>query len=190
MKILHSRTAVFALDVLVHHTAAEGTGTVHGEHCNDVLETVYSQFSEELAHSVRFKLEDPQRVCFLQYLVGLLVVERDLLHIRKWFPAKSDVLQCFLYDGERPKSKEVHLDESEPLDRLHGELRDDLNLTDPTHRDEVRHRHRGDNYTSGVLRTVAGKPFDFRGDVKHALRHRIALLHLGKLGDLFERLAD
>ena len=190
MEILHRSASVLALNILVHHSAAEGAGTVHGEHGDKVLETVHLELLEQLAHSGRFKLEDSQSVGLLQHFVGLPVVERDALHVGERLPPQRDVLQRLFDDGERPESEEVHLDEAELLDGLHRILRDNLVLADAANGDEIGNRDGGDHHSGRVLRTVAGKPFDVGGDVEHARHHRVALFQLGKLGNLLDGLAD
>ena len=69
---------------------------------DQILETVWHQPSQELAHAFRFQLEDAQRVAAIEELEGRRVLQGQVLEIRSRSSRAFDVLQGLLEDRQRP----------------------------------------------------------------------------------------
>ena len=73
--------AVLAVDVGVHHAAAERAGAVQGRAGDDVADVVRLHALEQLADAVGFELEHALGVAALQQGEGRRVVERQLVQV-------------------------------------------------------------------------------------------------------------
>ncbi len=182
VQVLHLRLAVLAADVLIDHAAPERARAVHGEHGHEIVEAVGADFLQQTAHAPRFQLKDPEGIGPLQHLVGLSVVQGDVLDVGDRLTAQGDVLEGLFDDGEGSEPEKVHLHQPQLLDGLHGVLGDDLVVPDSPYRDEVRHGHGRDDHTRRVLRAVPGKALDVGGDGEHLLHHGPFSVHRRQLG--------
>ena len=88
------------------------TGTIEGVHCNEVLEYCRLQFAQVFLHTARLKLERAYGAPLLVELIGLGVVDRNIVKVNINASCHLDVSTCLLQLRQRFKSEEVHLDES------------------------------------------------------------------------------
>ena len=82
MRIDRLLPAMLAVDVSVHHAAAERAGTIEGVGGDEVADVVRLHALEQLADAVGFELKHALGVAALQQGVGLRVVERQLVRCR------------------------------------------------------------------------------------------------------------
>jgi hypothetical protein len=109
------------LAAAVDRDVAHRARPVERDERDEVLELRRLHLPERLAHPRRLELEDAGRFAALQHRVGLRVVERDLRDV-----GPADELDRLVDHVEVAQAEEVHLQEAERLDVLHGELGHDL----------------------------------------------------------------
>ena len=191
--VLQLRLAVLALDVLIHHTAVEGPGAVHGQRRHQVVKTVDPELAKHPPDAIRFQLEDPHGVRLLEELVGGRVVHGEIQQVRRIFAVEPDVLHRLLEDGERLESQEVHLHQAQFLDGLHRELGHrlgDVQLSvrsrrgrgfDAANGHQVRDGNGSDDDTRRVLGGVARQPLNVFRRPQHVFDPRVLLRELRQL---------
>ena len=112
----------YARDVL------HGTRPVQGHDGDQVLELGRAHVAQRLAHAGALELEDAGGVAAGEHLVGLGVVERQLVDLDADAVGLLDDLERRLDDVEVAQAEEVHLEEAELGDVVHAELGDDLGV--------------------------------------------------------------
>ena len=116
-------------------------GTVQGADGRDVFEVVGLHELEEVAHTATIQLEDAEGVASSQQLVGLLVVEGQVVEVRVRLAVERNVLKGVGHDGQVTQAQEVHLQQAQRLARRVVELRDDRAVLRALHdRDDVGER--------------------------------------------------
>ena len=110
---------MLAIDVGVHHAAAERAGAIKGVGGDQVADVVGLHAFEQLADAVRFELEDALRIAALEQGVGFLSSSGSLVQIS--MIDGVGVLTRFeldgvLEDGERAQAEEVHLEHADFFD--------------------------------------------------------------------------
>ena len=71
--------ALFAVDEIVHHAALNGAGAVEGVQRGEVFDACRLVSAQNIAHAARFKLKDAAGMAFRKNLVGLGIVERQIV---------------------------------------------------------------------------------------------------------------
>ena len=96
--------------------------TIQGDACNDILKAVRLHLHHKLCHSCGFKLEHARGIAGAYHLIYPRVVILTVGKIRRSFPSLFGVSAAILYDRERSKPQEVHLEHSKLFKLRHGEL--------------------------------------------------------------------
>ena len=91
---------------------AHRTGTVEGVHSDEVFEDCRLQFAQVFLHALRLKLEGADGAPLLIELVGLGIVDRDVIKVDVYTSRTFDIRAGLLQLRERLQTQEVHLDES------------------------------------------------------------------------------
>ena len=161
-------------------------GAVERDEGDDVLEAVGAHLDQRLAHAGRFKLEHADSLAAPEHLKGLLVVERDPLHIDVG-PAVGEQLHG---GGERRQglqAEEVELHEASRLDPFHVELRRrHVGFRVAVERHQLVERPIADDDPGGVGRRVGVQTLQRLRDIEQArhLRLRVGrLLQARLVGD-------
>ena len=124
--VLDLDAAVLAVDVVVDDAAAQRTGPVQRVQRDQVLETLRLGLAQRVAHARALELEHAVRLAVLEQLIGLRIVERQLLEVDLVARRLLDVLDRVVEQRERAQAQEVHLQEADALDLLHRPLRRDF----------------------------------------------------------------
>ena len=90
---------------------------------HQVVELVRLDLLERLAHALGLELEHADRVAPGHHLVGGRVLERQRRHVGPLTGGALDDVERILDHVEVAEAEEVHLEQSDLLDRLHRELR-------------------------------------------------------------------
>ena len=100
-------------------------GAIEGHQGDDVSEVPRLHLPEQVLHALTLKLEHRRGIAAAQQLVGLRVVEGDVMHT-ELRPAVSDnEVEAVRDDIERLEAQKVHLDQAAGLDIMHLVLRGD-----------------------------------------------------------------
>ncbi|MBV8677815.1 MAG: DNA polymerase III subunit alpha [Planctomycetaceae bacterium] len=114
---------MLAVDVGIHHAAAERAGAVQRRAGDDVADVVRPHPLQQLADAVRLELEHPLGVAALQQLVRLRVVDRQLVDVDRLAPRLLDQPHRVVQQRQRAQAEEVHLQQADLLQVAHHPLR-------------------------------------------------------------------
>ena len=166
---------------LVHRARA-----VQRDQRDEVVELGRLDLAQGALHALRLELEDPDRVAAGHHLVGLLIVERQVRHVRPLAAGALDDVQRVLDDVEVAQAQEVHLQQAELLDGLHRELGDEPVVAlavavaaagiGQLQRHDVGERASGDDDRGGVDRRVAHDPLQAPRDVDDLLGRGVGVV--------------
>src|SRR5205085_8411215 len=92
--VLHLGLAELARDPVVDHAAAQGLGTIERVERDQVVETLRLGLPQDVAHAARFELEDAERRAVLKDLVGLRIVEWDVVDVEPLAGGSLDLLDA------------------------------------------------------------------------------------------------
>ena len=139
--------------------------TIEGVHRDEVLEGRGLQLAQVLLHPSGFELEGPDGLPLGVELVGLGIINRDLVNVDLDAAALLDVQQGFLDDREGLEPEEVHLDQARRLDDRAFVLRHEHALTrgfvlGGTQGDDVADIHLPDDDTAGMYACTADIPLE------------------------------
>ena len=134
--------------------------TIEGVHRDEVLEGRGLQLAQVLLHPSGFELEGPDGLPLGVELVGLGIVDGDLVDVDLDAAALLDVQQGFLDDREGLEPEEVHLDQARRLDDRAFVLRHEHTLArglilGGTQGDDVADIHLPDDDTAGMYARTA-----------------------------------
>ena len=163
--------AMFAVAVEGMHTRTEWAGSIQRKNCDQILEAVGNQVSKQLSHAVALELEYAVGLTLAEQLVGGLVIERNGLDIDR-FTLLGDQAASSIDDGEIAQSKEVHLEQTQLLQRLHRILGHDV-IAVFGERDQVGQGAVGDDHPGGMGRAVTIEPLQSHPDIEQLLKARI-----------------
>ena len=125
--------AVLAQRVVDVRVRTHGPGAVEGQDSGDVFEAVRPHLAKQAAHWAAVELEHPERVAAGQQLVGLRIVETEILQDDPAPAVALHVAQCVIENGEVAQPEKVHLQQTERLASRIVELRDDGPVLLPLH---------------------------------------------------------
>ena len=131
VRVFDLLSAVFSVDVVVDHAAAQRPRPVQGHRRDDVLELTWLEPLENPLEAFGFKLEHPRGVARGDQVVGPLVIERNVVGPQCRFVGAAllvDQLNRRVDDRQGLESQEIEFDQPGLLDLLHGELGDHLAL--------------------------------------------------------------
>ena len=180
-----------ALAPRVRGDLVHGARAVQRVERDEVVELRRADLAQRLLHALGLELEHAHRVAPREHLVRTRVVERQGRHVGPLAGGPADDVEGVLDDVEVAQAQEVHLEEAELLDGLHGVLRhgpvDALTVlprarVGQLQRDDVGQRAIGDDDGRSVDRRVADDPLEALGDVDDLLRRRVGVVgHLERL---------
>ena len=154
---------MLAVDVAVD--VVHRAGTIERDDGDDVLEAVWLQLAERIAHALTFELEHADRVALLQQFDRRRVVERQLAGIDVDAPPRNQVTRR-LDHGEGLEAKEIELHQPRGFRPFHAELgRRQLRARVTVERHEVDQGPVGDNHARGMGRGVTVEPLQPLADV-------------------------
>jgi hypothetical protein len=153
-----------------------GPGRIQRVERDQVVESLGLRLAQQFAHTRTLELEDAERGAFLEHLVGLRIVERNVVDVEVDALSPFDFLQRIVDQRERAQPEEVHLQEADPLDLLHVPLGDDFVARPFIEGRVVGDRPGCDDDARGVDRGVTRHPFETLADLDD-------LLDLGILRD-------
>ena len=181
---------VFALDEIVDHAAADWTGTVERIERGQMFQTGRFEAAENVLHPGTFKLKHTAGQSRGKEIVGLLIVEREGVHVQIEALVLFEHLQGVVDDRQRGQGQEVHLQEPDSFHvghRIHGR---DFVFVRLVQRDEIRDRLRRNHDARGVRRGVAREAFQALGHVDQFPHAGIGLDEASEVGVLLDRLIE
>ena len=139
--------------------------TIEGVHRDEVLEGRGLQLAQVFLHPSGFELEGSDGLPLGVELVGLGVVDGDLIDVDLDAAALLDVQQGFLDDREGLEPEEVHLDQPRRLDDRAFVLRHEHTLARSfvlggAQGDDVTDIHLPDDDTAGMYARTADIPLE------------------------------
>ena len=110
------------LSLQVPRDKVHGARTVEGDACDNVLQRGGLQLLHEALHPSAFQLEHALGLAAADHLHDLRVIEVDLQHVDVLPAGFRGCLRSVLDHCQGPEAQEVHLEESQFLQCIHGEL--------------------------------------------------------------------
>ena len=160
-------------------------GTVQGADGRDVFEVVGLHELEEVTHTATIQLEDAEGVASSQQLVGLLVVEGQVVEVRVRLAVERNVLKGVRHDGQVAQTQEVHLQQAQRLARRVVELRDDRAVLRALHdRDDVGERVGAHDDRTRVHTPLARQALQAESVLDDLVRVGVLLVELTELRGL------
>ena len=117
MRVGDRLLAVLAADI--GRNVGHGAGPEQRHHGHDVLDVAGPEVFEISGHARALQLEDADRLPRGEQVVRLAVVQRDTLQIDAVSPGAFDDLHRGVENGEVRQTEEVHLQQTNLLDRDH-----------------------------------------------------------------------
>ena len=121
--------------------------------------------AKDVAHTVRFKLEDGGGVATCKKFVGSFVVEKQIFDINFDAAILLDHLHRVVQNGKGGESEEIHLEQADTLEGVHVVLGGDFIAVRFVNGNEFGERFGRDNDTGSVGGSVAGEAFETKGDL-------------------------
>ena len=158
------------------------TRPVERDQRDDVLEPGRRRLLQQIAHAARFKLEHGGRIAGAEDVVGRLVVERQRVQRqRKRWIEPANVAHRPVEDRQRREPEEVELDESDRLDIVLVELRDEaVRAGLRVERAEVSQAARRNQHAARMHPDVAREAFERFGELEQPAYFLFAFLALGE----------
>ena len=160
---------------------------VEGHDGDEVLELRGADLAERLLHAGALELEHAGGVAAGEHLVGLLVVERQLVDLDADAARLLDDLERGLDDVQVAQAEEVHLEQAELGDVVHVELRDELGLALLLQRQVLGERLVADHHGGRVDGVVADEALEAHGEVDDLLDLLVGVVGLLELAVLLHR---
>ena len=178
--------AVAALDEIwdqVHRA-----GPVQRHEGGDVLDGADLEFFAQVPHPAGFQLEHAERFRAVQQVVGFLVVERQLINVDGDPLRALDHLAGVADDGQGFEAEEIHLQQAELPDGVHGILGHERAAFVQLERQQVHERLRPDDHAGRMDAGVPRQVLQDEGSVDELPRHLLGFVGLLELRRLLERL--
>ena len=169
---------MLAGDEVVDHAALEGAGTVKRVQSHQVFEAGRLVAAQDFPHAVRLELEDATGGAAGKQLEGFGVIQRQVFQHQLHPAVLLNQLDGVRNHGQGGQAQEVHLEQADPLQVVHGELGDDFVLVGLVERNHFPQRLGRDDHAGGVGGGVAREPFQAAGYVQHLLDLRFAFVAL------------
>ncbi len=186
MLVFDLHFAVAALDEF--RNQLHRPGPVQRHQRRDVLDGTDLKLPAQIAHPAGFQLEHAQRFRLVQQVVGLLVVERQMVNRHFDAVGALDHLAGVADDGQRLQPEKIHLQQAEVADRIHRVLRDQRAAVVLLERQQIHQRLVADDHAGGVHGGVARDVFEDERGVNQLARDFLGLVSLLEFRRLLERL--
>ncbi len=118
--------AVLAIDEVVDHAALNGAGAIESVEGGEILDAGGMIAAKDVAHAVRFKLEDSGGIAAGEKFVGGFVVEREIIDVDFDATVLLNHFHGIVQDGERGEAEKIHLEKANALEGVHVVLRGDF----------------------------------------------------------------
>ena len=164
-----------------------GTRPVERNKGRDVLDRGDLELLAQVAHAPGFQLEHAEGLGVVEQVVGLGVVEREVVEIELHPGGLVDHLGRVADDRQGLETQEVHLQQAEVADRAHGVLGDDPALVVLLERQQVHQRLGPDDHAGRVHAHAAGLVFQQQSRVDEFAGDFLFVVGLLELGVLLER---
>ncbi len=181
---------MLAVDEIVDHAALNRAGAIQRVQRREVFEARRLVAAQNIAHAMRFKLENGRRFSAGKKLVGGLVVQRQRAQIDFQIAVLLDHVHGVVQHGERRQAQEIHFEQADVLEALHVVLRRDFIPVGLVQRDNVGERLGRNHHAGRVRRCVSGKPFQALGHFHQILVARVAVDQALQLRRLFQRFVE
>ena len=143
--------AVLAVYILIDHAAFQGAGSVQRQNGDQIGKAVGLHLLDQAAHPRRLKLKYAQSIRILQEPINFGIVKRQAVQIAESRAVALDVGDRLFKDRQRLQAEEIHFDEAEAGNGIHGKLGCDLPLFDLAHGDEIRQWLGGNDHSRRML---------------------------------------
>src|SRR5271157_821218 len=189
--VLDLLAAPLAVDEVVNHAALNRTRTIQRIQGGEVFNRGRLVATQHVAHAVRFKLEDAGRQSGVEDLfVGDRVVEDEGLQVKPLAAGLHNEAKSVVDNRQRRKPEEVHLQQTEFLDRLHVVRGDDFVVLGAMQRDQLGQRLRSDDHARGMNARVADKAFELLRGVDQFFGLRLGLVRGSQRWGVLQRFLD
>ena len=188
--VAHLHLAVLAGDEVVDHPAAQRAGTIERVQRDEIVEALRLGLAQNVAHTRTFKLEDTVGLTVGKDLIRLRIVERNRIEIDDRAGRRADFLDRIVQQRERAETEEVHLEQADALDFLHGPLGRDFVVLAFVERREIGDGSRRNHHAGGVHRGVAGHALEAAGHRQQFLHAGVLFARLFQRRHFFERLVE
>ena len=148
------------------------TRTVERDECGDVLDRGDLELLAQVAHAPGFQLEHAEGLGVVEQVVGLGVVERQVVEVELDAGGFPHHLRGVADDRQGLETQEVHLQQAQVADRPHGVLGDDAAVVVLLERQQIHqglgsddHAGRMDADAPGLVFQQQGRLDEFAGDL-------------------------
>ena len=128
---------MFAVDEIVDHTALDRPGTVQRIECREILDASRLVTAENVAHAVRFELEDGSRFAAGEEFIGFGVVQGEIIDVHLRAAVLFNHAHGIVQHSERCEAKKIHFQQADALQRIHVVLRGDFIAIGLVHGDDI-----------------------------------------------------
>ena len=178
-------TPVLTQRVVRVRVRAHRSGAVQGTDRRDVFKVVGLHELEEVAHAAAIQLEDAECLASSQQLVGVLVVEGQVVEVRVRLAVERDILERIGHDREVTQAQEVHLQQAQRLARRVVKLRDDSAVLRALHdRDDVGERVGAHDDRTRVHAPLSRQALQAKRVLDDLVRVGVLLVELPEFGGL------
>ena len=157
--------AVLAGDEVVDHAALNRAGTIQRVQRRQIFEARGLVTLQNVAHAVRFKLEYAAGLAAREQRVGFLVVELQAGEIDFHAAIFFDHAHGVVEHRQRGQAEEIHLEQTDALQRIHIVLRGDFFLVRLVQRYDFGERLGRNHHAGRVGRGVPRQTFEAHGHI-------------------------
>ena len=182
--------AVPAFDEIVHHAAAQRTGTVERNQGHQVLEDLGLELAQQFAHAAALKLEDADGARLGQQPVGRRVVERQVVAVDFDAAIFVDHSDRVVDHRQGAQAEEIHFQEAHALHVVHRVLGDHFVLGAFGQRHDVVQGLGRNHHPGSVHRGMPRQPLQPPRRIDQARHLRVALLDLAQPRLLFHGVVE
>ena len=176
---LVAREAVFVAVVVADHL--HRPGPIEGIGGNQVLEAVGLHLLKHVPHAGTIELEHAARLAASEQFQNFRLVGRQAFQVdRRPAPCRHKLDRSLQY-RQGLQTQEVHLQQADLLDDVHGPLRRDL-VAHLAQRTITHQRRVGNHYAGGVHRSMTAHAFQPPGNVDQFAHPVVLVDHLAQLG--------
>ena len=159
--------ALFAPDEFVNHAALDWPGAIEGVERGEIFDLRGLVALQDVAHAVRFKLEDAGGIAAGEESVSRRVIERESGRGRGRCPRFCLIMRT---ESSRMvsvvKTEEIHFQQTDAPERIHVVLRGDFILVRLVQRNDLGERPRRNHDARGVRGGVARQAFQAQAPLR------------------------